>query len=389
MGTLFVWQKTMAGLKKKLGALGMDFIGEMLDRRDITTTSNPQQVLTDNDALRLAEALGFFPSSQRIRLRQAMETIGHFADPPDDAAADGMSPAEAELALRTCIETVLGHAETDNAIEFANFRNQLKVRNFQPADSEVETLASAPYFFQRTTLRVLLAVIKTEQGAQLEHALANLNTFLPAIWDGLFPPERQFVGRCYAEVHAEGKQTAAAGVRAALLKVKGFDYVPEVLRSRTFLEAAQQVIDAHEGWNNFHNEYAPMVALASLGTTIPNPALPRCMTALLCVKLGNRYGTSRTAEPVATQMLSRISPDRWVYYLNDCLPADDVILMKLKGGVIAGRFVQMVSELKLGAFVSSALIPRVAKLFEYATADNARGVESSADALYKRLMSRE
>src|SRR5262249_5204081 len=116
MGSIFVWQKTMAGLKKKLGALGMDFIGEMLDRRDIKAGSNPQQILTDHDALRLAEELGFFPSSHSLRLRHAMEVIAHFADPPADADSDGMMPEEASAALRTCIQTVLGHTDAEAAI---------------------------------------------------------------------------------------------------------------------------------------------------------------------------------------------------------------------------------------------------------------------------------
>jgi hypothetical protein len=386
MGSIFVWQKTMAGLKRKLGALGMDFIGEMLERRDITGSSNPQQVLTDHDALRLAEELGFFPSSHTLRLRHAMEVIAHFADPPTDADGDGMMPEEASAAFRTCIQTVLGHAETEGAIEFATFRKQLEVRNFQSGDSEVEALSSSPYFFQRTTLRVLLSLIKTAQGAQLEHVLANLNTFLPAIWEGLLHPDRQSVGWCYAEVHAEGKQTAAAGVRSALLKVKGFDYVPELLRSRAFLEAAQRVLDAHEGWNNFHNEYAPMVALASLGTSMPLPALPKCMTAILCVALGNRYGTSWTAAPIAKQMLSTLPLDRWTYYLNECLPADDTVLAKLTESVIATRFVAIVAEFHLDRSLPAA--SRVSKILEQAIAGNVSSVAALAGGMFNKLRSR-
>lgn len=385
MGSIFVWQKTMAGLKKKLGALGMDFIGEMLDRRDITASSNPQQVLTDYDALRLAEELGFFPTSQSLRLRHASEVIAHFADPPEDADDEGMMPEEAMGTLRTCIQTVLGHAETEGAIEFAAFRRQLEVRTFQSTDPEVQTLASSAYFFQRTTLRVLLAVIKSAAGAQLEHLLANLNTFLPAIWDGLLHPDRQSVGWCYAEVHAEGKQTAAAGVRAALLKVKGFDYVPETLRSRTFIEAAQQVLDAHHAWHNFYNEYAPMTALESLGTTIPIPAFARCMTAVLCVKLGNRYGVSWTAEPVADRVLSTLSTDRWEYYVNECLPADDTILAKLTEDAIAVRFIALTEQFDLSERVRDGKDPNVGRLLGYATLKNRAAVTSTALTMYNRL----
>src|SRR5205823_7709859 len=131
-----------------------------------------------------------------------------------------------------------------------------------------ENLKAAPYFFQRTVLSVLLALMKTAEGAQLDHSVANINTALPLIWDQLRKPERWQTGKTYAEVHAQGRKTATAGLRKALMRVRGFDFVPENLRSNTFSRAAEKVLQAHEAFNNFHNEPARMRALASLGTAI-------------------------------------------------------------------------------------------------------------------------
>lgn len=383
MASTFVWRRTMSGLKKKLGSLGMDFIGEMLDRRDIVAASSAQQVLTDEDALRLAEELGFFPSTQSLRLRQAMDIIAHFTDPPDDADAEGMSPEEAKSALRTCIQTVLGHTEAENALEFAKFRRQLEVHSFKPGDAEVGTLAAVPYFFQRTTLRVLIALVKTAKGAQLEHALANLNTFLPAIWDRLLHPDKTSVGWCYAEVLAEGRQTAAIGVRTALLKVRGFDYVPETLRSRTFIEAAQKVLDAHHEWDNYHTEPAPVQALVTLGTTIPAPALSRCMTALLAVVIGRPAGISWAAAEIAKTALQSLSQDRWTYYFNECLPGDDEILGKLMNDRCCQRFLTLVETTELAEVLPQVTKTRV--LLDAALQSKASLVRSQATTLYNKI----
>ena len=54
-----------------------------------------------------------------------------------------------------------------------------------------------------------------------------------------------------------------------------------------------------------------------------------CMTALLCVVLGNHYGVAWSAQPEASAMLKSLSPDRWAYYLNNALPGDSRILQKL------------------------------------------------------------
>src|SRR5438445_8553804 len=79
MATAFVWTKTMSALKKQLASLGMEFIGEMLDRGDITAVSAIEQSITDYEAIRLAEDLGIVTSTNALRLRHSFETITHFA----------------------------------------------------------------------------------------------------------------------------------------------------------------------------------------------------------------------------------------------------------------------------------------------------------------------
>jgi len=128
---------------------------------------------------------------------------------------------------------------------------------------------------------------------------------------------------------SEGRRDSVKALHAVLVAVGGGDYVPENLRSAAFTRVASSVISAHQGMDNFYNEPAPMRELASLGTSIPGPALAVCMTAVLCVKLGNAYGTSHAAQPYADQVLSTLSSDRWLYYLNECLAQDRVVLAEL------------------------------------------------------------
>ena len=53
------------------------------------------------------------------------------------------------------------------------------------------------------------------------------------------------------------------------------------------------------------------------------------MTALLCVRLGNSYGVSWSAFPVADRLLRKQGPERWSYYLENVLPREPRILEKL------------------------------------------------------------
>ena len=317
----------------------------MLDRADLTVESSAIQVLTDYDAVRLAEQLGMFTSTQAMRLRQVLEMMAFFAEPlqeEDEESDRVIAPEEAVRCLRACVEGVLGQERLETALEFAKFRESIQERTFTESDPEIQSLLASPPFFQRTTLRVLLAAAKTTHGAQLEHCLANVNVIIPAMWTHLLKSDRWTVGRAYSEIYNEGRTIAAAGLRKALLKVQGFDYVPENLRSRSFIETAQKLIRIHFEPNNFYNEPTAIRSLLSLGTVIPIPAFAVCASAILCVCLGNEWGTSWDAQSDANSLLSKFGESRWNYYLDECLPGDEVILEKLMKSSIAPRWSEVV-----------------------------------------------
>lgn len=132
-----------------------------------------------------------------------------------------------------------------------------------------------------------------------------------------------------AEAVNAGNSPAVLALKKALSSVQGFDFVPESLRSQSFTAAAANVISVHTAMNNFYNEPAAIQALSRLGSTIPWPAFPICMSAVMAVKLGNRYGVSNAAIPTANDLLHRLTRNQWDYYLNECLPGDELVLQKL------------------------------------------------------------
>ena len=330
MAVTYLWGKTVTALKKELSTVGVSLLGEMLGRTDVDEDDDVEDILTTKDAIRLAEELGIVSSTDAMRLRHTYELITHFSQlETEESDAEEIDESEAISSLKYCIKGVLGRPKVEVAKKFIEFRETLEGETLTGDDPRVQMLKGSPYFFHKLTVNVLMNAAKKNTGAQLEHALANMNVFIPAIWKDLRDTEKWQIGHTYAEAYADGKTSAVSGLKSALLKVRGFDFVPENLRSDTFIIAAEAVIRAHDGLNNFYNEPAPVRKLAKLGTTIPVPALPACITALLSVVLGNYFGVSWSAVANATAMLKKLSVERWAYYLNNVFPSDARILNKL------------------------------------------------------------
>lgn len=341
MATTFVWGRAMAALKRELGTLGISFLAEVLGRLDIKDDDNVQDVVSDREAITLAQDLGLISRTDAIRLRHSQELVAHFSQRDSSEDEDEMLSTEAINVLHSCVKGILAKERIEVATQFAEFRKGLESSTFEANSEKVNALVGSPYFFRRLAVSVLLSGIKTNTGAKLEHCISNLVLLLPLIWNDLRDSERWQVGTTYAQTYADGLKKQTAGLREALLTVKGFDYVPENLRSQVFIKAAEALLAAHEGMNNFHAEEAPARTLEKLGTVLPAPAVGVCFTSLICCYLGNRYGTSWTAAPIAERLLRRQSPDRWKYYFDKVFPGDMRVIDKLTDNATLIRWVEL------------------------------------------------
>lgn len=382
MAASFAWSKAMATLKKQLAGLGMSFIGEMLGRPDLDDSSNPITDIREDEAVELAEQLGMIGTTEAIRLRTSQTLVNHFLD-PETPPTEEMYREEAINIVRSCVVNFLTDASLKSQQPFLELRAKLESQTLAADGPEIKSLSESPYFFARTTLTVLLAQLRTASGAKFEHAAGNIETLLPAMWPKLRDKDRWQAGEAYAMLQSANRLAAARGMRAALMTVKGFDYVPENLRSQTFRAAARAVLNAHFGFSSFHNEPKPMETLLALGTSIPGPAVADCFSAALCVRLGNAYGRSWAAQEAATTFLKLFRQTQWEYYVNKVLPSDLHVLEKLAMGERPlQHWIGIVAEFGLDALAQD---PR-AKLIAVADPSLAAQAKSAAHSRRSRLM---
>lgn len=323
MSAEFAWKKAIIKLRRSLEKLGVSFIAELMGRSDIDEFTPIDEFLTDRKAIELAEQLGIIGKTGALMLKQHYELISHFLSGDAD---EEISRKEAFNIIYDCVLYILSDQNEDVALAFSDFRERLLSEPITLQDDDVRQLLIAPLFYIRTVCIILLNSIKKDKGVRQEHALANLNTLIKEMWKGLAESDKYNIGITYSTVLAQGDNIASKGLKQALMKVSGFDYVPEATRSTTFRDVAKKVIDTHYAFNNFYNEPSAVRSLAKLGSIIPAPAFQDCIDAYLCVYLGNNYGCSNEAYPIAEKELLKVSKDRWHYFFKNIIHQDHYAL---------------------------------------------------------------
>lgn len=379
MATEYTWNRTISILREKVLSFGKDFILEMLGRSE-SNFSDPNDFLSEVDIINLSSDLGMINKTAKMQFLHYSELLKHYARRDVE---DELELSDAQACIKNCVKYVLAMSDDDYSISFNNFRDVLKREILTDAHDIYKALVNSPYFYKRTTVRTLLNLSKGPKGAELEKVFANMSLIIPGIWGDLLSDDRYPVGFAYAEATNEGNSPLVRALKSVLLKVKGFDYVPESLRSNTFIDAADNLLSVHFALNNFYNEPSAAKLLYDLGSSIPVPALGKCITATLACKLGNAYGPSWAAQDTLDAILNGLTPERWEHYLNQVLPVDETILWKLTSSSIVERWHSIVQTYKLN---EKAIKDRsVVKLVQGGVKSSDGLVQEGARELYNKI----
>lgn len=371
MAAEFAWKKAILKLRRSLERLGVGFLAELMGRSDINDFTPVDDFLTDRKAIELAEQLGIVGKTGALKLRQHYELIHHFLTGDSD---EDITKFDSFYIIYDSVQYILCEQDEEMAIAFSEFRERLLSQTVSLSDSDVQQVLSAPLFYIRTVCIILLNAIKKDKGMKQECAIRNLNSLIEEMWDLLGDEDKYSVGFAYSSVIAYGDDVAAKGLKQALLKVHGFDYVPETTRSEAFKNQARRVIDTHYAFQNFYNEPAAVRSLEKLGSVIPSPAFQDCLDAYLIVYLGNQYNISINAAPIAEKELLKISVDRWQYYFKRIIHQDSYVLEHIDTDRQIDRFSSLLARLdytsddslsKANQLLFSAIIKR-----DYLTARN-------------------
>lgn len=321
MPSEYIWGRTIAILKEKVISFGENFVLEMLDRSSKDSVEN----ISDHEYITLSNELGFINRIAKDKFIHANTLITYYQSRDVE---EEMSEGDMLTVILPCFQYILGMQPNDFSASFNTFRDDLKLHTLNDDSPIIKILESSPYFYKKTVVKTVLNLTKETDGGEFENVLINMTLILDKVWDTILSNDKYNIGKAYSEAINNAEKKLSVSLRRVLLSNEGFNYVPENLRSQSFIEYAKKLKTAHFGFDNFYNEVAPAKDLANMGS-IPPAAVSHCLSAVLLSKLGNSFGVSISAQPHVNKILSELPIDRWEHYFNDAFKGDSDVLYKL------------------------------------------------------------
>lgn len=364
----FIWSRSIALLRSRILALGTQFVSEMVGVYNLDYINE----LPTFEVINIAHELGFIDKTGRMRLNESAVLVNHYLG-RDLNAYDLMPHNECETVIRSCVQYILANDDNTYKTSYAGFRDRLTQTNYSDNNQWLEVVKASPYFYQKTTMRTLINLLSSTEGAEYQTVEANFCAIMPIIWEYLKSDDKYFIGTSYSLADNNGNESLKSSYSKVLRSVQGFDYVPENLRSLSFIEAAKQVKEVHYGIDNFYNEPSAIKRLNEMGTRIPMPALNECIGATLLVYIGNVYGYSWAAERDALSVLGKLTKQDWEYYIEKCMIYDmDLLPQIIAGGERTKRWCGLACSQKLSELEFSD--KRIKDFITYAAQGDAQGV---------------
>jgi len=321
-----IWQRAVSLLRKRVLSLGEEFVADMVETDDLDYARN----LPAYRVIDLANDLGFIDKAGKRKLLMANDYYNYYNNSDIDEYEE-MPQDEANIIIKNSISYILYNTDETFGLQFNDFREKLKTGKVTELfDDDKSMFETCPYFYLKTTVRSLLKLFGETDGIEYENVTSNMIIVFPACWDRLKIEERRALADAYTDYTNANDHVRVKLLNGIMLKVQGFDYVKENVRSRTYISVARRLRDVHFDINNYYTEPGVIKQLEDLGTTIPKLALKECVTSILYVKLGNGYGVSWKAEEVADRLLDRMTQDQWLTYIDNYMVEETDLIESIR-----------------------------------------------------------
>lgn len=373
----YIWNLAIYDLNCKIIAYGIEYFSSSInwEGKPLKNIEDLGEV-KDYQLISGAFALGIIPSESHFFLQQCREIRNNFSTahfPMGD-----IDKLETFNFIKNCIKYVLTFDLPAPGLQIKDLVESLTIDRLDSVDEITAIIESQSSKIHPPILHNLFSsFIKQDCDPNLKH---NIKMLAPFLWDLVSDEVRSNIAAKFASLRDIKGKDAANEALEFLKIVNGIEYIPESFKEIIYKKHAQFLIDAHNGWDNFHNEPSYAKDLASLGSNVPLSAIYTYVKAVMLSFIGNGYGIARSAQEYNTQMLSDLS-QTGVRTLFAILNTDIEIIRELTHDRPIQRLYGMMDLIK-----DKTMLPKQKDLFTFIMTTKADKLESHFRDLYWRLI---
>jgi len=250
--------------------------------------------------------------------------------------------------LDTCINEVLAKEPEGPVLVIRKLLQNIRTQTLTKSDAEaiIVNIEKLPQDLIHSLLRALFGMYVDEK--QDVVVRENIVLFAINVWNNSDNAAKNDIAFKYAVFSANAELTKKELAKQFLSMVNGLGYISDDQKAIEIREISENLLHAHNGFNNFYNEepYAKIL-IKYIPTSGSVPQLIRFyyVKVLLICKLGNTYGVSHSAEPYYNQMIERFQDLEFTELLK-LLDDNEIVIMFKNNPKRIEQFINFLVPLK-------------------------------------------
>jgi hypothetical protein len=373
----YFWNLAMYDLHKKIFVYGIEYFSSAInwDGKPLKTIEDLREV-KDHQLITGAFALGIIPNEAHFFLQQCREIRNNFSTAHFPMGE--IDRFETFNFIKNCIKYVLTFDLPAPGLQIKDLVESLTIERLESADEIKAIIESQSTKIHGPILHNLFSsFIKQDCDPNLKY---NVRMLSPYLWELVSDEVRSNIAAKFSSLRDVKGKDAANEALEFLKIVNGVEYIPESFKEIIFKKHAQALIDAHNGWDNFHREPGFARDLASLGPNVPISAIFTYLKAVLLSFIGNGYGISVAAQRYNTEMLTNLS-QTGVRTLFNVLMTDMDVTRELSDTLPVKRLIGVMDLIK-----EKTMLPKQKEIFDFITTKKVSDIKDLFNNLYWKMV---
>lgn len=263
-------------------------------------------------------------------------------------------PNQAELAgiglvswLETCIREVISTPVSNVQIRISQLLGNIKTQQIKEAEAETMSIFFTELSQEKcdTLAKGLFGIYIHQDSTQ--QTITNINLIASNLWPLVSEEARSDFGTRCATFIANGEQHSQQTSRRFLELVDGLSYLPDSVKAPQLGLSIEDLLEVHNGINNFYNE-PPMArqlkSIVGQYGNVPVQLNYSYTKALVTVFLTNGHGVAWSAEPIYIDLIKNL--DAKQSYLALTSFRDETIKSKLQFSLCKEKFKEMLKMIR-------------------------------------------